>query len=100
MALATEANQTEGIGLEDAIVDNQQMLSVNLTVLLMNVEKQSSEFEVLKSNMNAMYLIIMGSIIIFMQAGFGFLEAGSIRVKNTTNILIKNFADLTFGNYM
>ena len=54
--------------------------------------------DVLKENLNAMFLVIMGAMIIFMQAGFGFLEAGSIRAKNTTNILIKNFADLTFGN--
>ena len=53
---------------------------------------------ILGANVNSMFLVIMGTIIIFMQAGFGFLEAGSIRAKNTTNILIKNFADLTFGN--
>lgn len=29
-----------------------------------------------------------------MQAGFAFLEAGSVRSKNTTNILIKNTLDL------
>jgi hypothetical protein len=31
---------------------------------------------------------------IVMQAGFAFLEAGSVRSKNTTNILIKNTLDL------
>ena len=49
------------------------------------------------SNFDDAFLIMMGIIIIFMQAGFGFLESGSIRAKNATNILIKNYADLCMG---
>ena len=74
--------------------------SLIIPLLLSKVEEQGDAFDILKSNINAMYLVIMGSVIIFMQAGFGFLEAGSIRAKNTTNILIKNFVDLTFGNFL
>jgi hypothetical protein len=85
----------------DNITDNLFLdNSLNVTFLLLEMEKQSDDLDIVKTNMNSMYLVIMGSIIIFMQAGFGFLEAGSIRAKNTTNILIKNFVDLTFGNYI
>ena len=45
------------------------------------------------------FLVAMGSLILLMQAGFAFLEAGSIRAKNATNILIKNFTDLCAGRF-
>ena len=34
---------------------------------------------------------------IVMQAGFAFLEAGSVRSKNTTSVLFKNFMDAICG---
>ena len=58
---------------------------------------EMTNIDQLQTNLDQFFLVIMGVIIIFMQAGFGFLEAGSIRAKNTTNILIKNYADLCAG---
>ena len=92
-----EANVTPQFLVEDGTNNGLDTNDINITSFLMKLDKQSSDLETIKMNMNAMYLVIMGSVIIFMQAGFGFLEAGSIRAKNTTSILMKNFIDLTFG---
>ncbi|XP_062518144.1 putative ammonium transporter 1 isoform X2 [Corticium candelabrum] len=40
---------------------------------------------------------ILAIIAFFMQAGFAFLEAGSVRSKNTTSILFKNFMNTICG---
>jgi ammonia channel protein AmtB len=42
----------------------------------------------------------MGALVMFMQCGFGFLEAGTTRAKNVTNILIKNVLDLSKYMYI
>ncbi|XP_062518335.1 putative ammonium transporter 1 [Corticium candelabrum] len=39
----------------------------------------------------------LATIVFFMQAGFAFLEAGSVRSQNTTSILFKNFMDAVCG---
>ena len=40
-----------------------------------------------------MFLIINGCTVLFMQCGFALLEAGAVRAKNVTNVLLKNFLD-------
>ena len=37
-------------------------------------------------------------MVFIMQAGFGMLEAGLIRAKNTCNVLINNFLDFCMAS--
>ena len=46
---------------------------------------------------DTVWLLIAAILVFFMQAGFGLLEAGFVRVKNTTNILMKNALDASLG---
>ena len=44
------------------------------------------------------WLVLTGSLVFFMQAGFAMVETGLTRTKNTTNILMKNLMDFCFGS--
>jgi len=43
------------------------------------------------------WLIMCGVLVFFMQCGFALLEAGTVRAKNTKNILLKNMLDACIG---
>ncbi|NLX04632.1 MAG: ammonium transporter [Phycisphaerae bacterium] len=46
---------------------------------------------------NTAWVLVTAFLVFFMQAGFGILEAGLVRAKNTCNILMKNFLDFAFA---
>lgn len=52
----------------------------------------------LKQGLDTMWVLIAAFLVFFMQAGFGMLEAGFIRAKNTCNILTKNFLDFCMAS--
>lgn len=75
-------NGTTGVALELPIVDG----STNYLT--------QEEFE---TTVNAAWLIIMAIFVFILQAGFAMLEVGTVRAKNTKNILIKNVIDACLG---
>jgi len=46
---------------------------------------------------DTLWLMICGFLVFFMQCGFALLEAGTVRAKNTKNILLKNLLDACVG---
>ncbi|MEJ2148617.1 MAG: ammonium transporter [Chloroflexota bacterium] len=73
------------------------MLVIGLMVLVPSVLAQDdvpSTTDLAKS-INTVWVLIAGFLVFFMQAGFGFLEAGFVRSKNVTNIMAENFLDTT-----
>merc|ERR1712151_1097416 len=44
-------------------------------------------------SIDVLFVLTMGIVCFLMQAGFGLLEAGSIRAKNASNITLKNMMD-------
>ena len=48
--------------------------------------------------LDTVWVLIAAFLVFFMQAGFGMVEAGFIRAKNTVNILTKNFLDFCMAS--
>jgi Amt family ammonium transporter len=50
-----------------------------------------------QSDANTLWTLIAAILVMFMQAGFAFVEAGLTRAKNAGNIIMKNFLDFAAG---
>jgi hypothetical protein len=66
----------------------------NATVLL---ECVSNQFEVdeadRQEDLQSFLYVLAGAMIFFMQSGFAMLCAGSVRIKNVQNSMLKNLLD-------
>mmetsp|Transcript_9350 Transcript_9350/g.34302 ORF Transcript_9350/g.34302 Transcript_9350/m.34302 type:complete len:490 (-) Transcript_9350:247-1716(-) len=49
------------------------------------------------ADVDVQFLLTSGYLVFIMQAGFAMLEAGSVRAKNTINVLLKNVLDACVG---
>jgi len=59
---------------------------------------ENISMETLKMGIDTVWVLMAAFLVFFMQAGFGMVEAGFIRAKNTCNILTKNFLDFCMAS--
>lgn len=63
-----------------------------------NIIKDVAEASLsLDISLNNVWLLLATFLVMFMQPGFALIEAGFTRSKNTSNILMKNLMDFSFG---
>jgi ammonium transporter, Amt family len=51
----------------------------------------------LSQGLDTIWLVLTAAMILLMEGGFALLEAGFVRQKNAVSIIMKVFADITFG---
>lgn len=52
-----------------------------------------TEAQVANATLHSFLLVLCGAMIFFMQTGFAMLCAGSVRLKNVQNTMLKNLLD-------
>jgi Amt family ammonium transporter len=52
------------------------------------------------SNLDTVWMLVASFLVFWMQAGFALVEAGFVRAKNITNILMKNLFDFVIGTLL
>lgn len=57
-----------------------------------------ADLTIVRIGLDTVWVLIAAFFVFFMQAGFGMVEAGFIRAKNTCNILTKNFLDFCMAS--
>ncbi len=51
----------------------------------------------LRLSIDSVWVVLGAVLVFFMQAGFALIESGSVRSKNTINVLMKNYMDACLG---
>ena len=73
------------------------LMMLILPVSAATVEENSQAIADVQTALTVVWLILCGGIVFLMHAGFSLVEIGLTRVKNTANILMKNFMTVCLG---
>merc|ERR1719414_1424451 len=69
-------------------------LSAKLTELESELAAAKTDYN---ESLDTIWMLLASMLVFFMHAGFSLLEAGTVRFKNTQNILAKNLIVVTAG---
>ncbi len=64
---------------------------------MMHVLAQASPVDLLRADLDNVWVLVAAVLVIFMQAGFALVEAGMTRAKSVSNIMMKNLMDFCVG---
>lgn len=64
------------------------------------VEEAPMNITDLALSLDTVWMLLAAMLVFFMQPGFALVEAGFTRVKNTSNILMKNLLDFMLGSLL
>jgi Amt family ammonium transporter len=66
-------------------------------IVLMASPAGAQEVDPVQVNLDNVWILLAGVLVIFMQAGFALVEAGLTRAKSVANIMMKNLIDFCAG---
>jgi len=82
---------------EETQVSEVEVLRGELEAMRETLEAAQKDTETLRSETDLLWTCIAAFLVFLMQAGFAYVEAGFIRMKNVVNILAKNVIDFIAG---
>jgi Amt family ammonium transporter len=74
------------------------LITLNVTASDVFADEAAIDIGQIKMGLDTVWVLLGAFLVFFMQAGFGMVEAGFIRAKNTCNILTKNFLDFCMAS--
>lgn len=91
---------TETFAQNSETTDNLEAVATDTPATSVEVTDTPDTVGELVNGLNTVWMLLAAMLVFFMQPGFALVEAGFTRVKNTANILMKNFVDFMVGSLL